>query len=66
MDDLAGVRDVQGAAHLLVHRDDRLDGKNALLFDKVLERLTLQEFHGQIEDAVVFPEVVHGNDIGVG
>ena len=65
MDDIMGVRVMEGACHLL--RDVRGVGNGELLFPRepIPQRFALDVGHDVIEEAVGFPRIVEGEDVRV-
>ena len=66
MDNVVAMGVVERARHLLEDRDDGLDREDAFFVQQLPKRYPVQELHGEVEDAVVFAEVMNGDDVRVG
>ncbi len=66
MDDAAFVGKLEGAAGLLHDAEDAGNGEGVAGIEERLEAFALDEFHGDVEEAVFFAGIVDDHDVGMG
>jgi hypothetical protein len=66
VDDAAVVSELEGATGLLHDAENAGNRKRMAGIEESLEALALDEFHGDVIEAIFFAGVVHDNDVGMG